>query len=323
VNCVRGKGLKSLILTKDSTDIDRRVRLEAFNWLSEQVRIHGDVLPRSVLAQGFEFENQRVPLVAPQGIFKPKLLPQIPLSITTTPEGPYDDSFGPDQLLLYRYRGTDPQHRDNAGLRMAMFRKVPLVYFHGVVPGKYLAVWPVFIVGDEPANLTFKVAVDDISIIGSDWENETESPLISDTGADARRAYITSSVRNRLHQRGFRERVLRAYRKQCAFCRLRHLELLEAAHIIPDGEPEGEPIVKNGISLCKFHHAAFDKFLLGVRPDYVIEVREDILKEKDGPMLLHGLQGLHHQKIILPRPKDLQPNSDLLERRYQKFRAAG
>ena len=323
MNCVRGKGLKSLILTKDSTDIDRRVRLEAFNWLSEQVRIHGDVLPRSVLAQGFEFENQRVPLVAPQGIFKPKLLPQIPLSITTTPEGPYDDSFGPDQLLLYRYRGTDPQHRDNAGLRMAMFRKVPLVYFHGVVPGKYLAVWPVFIVGDEPANLTFKVAVDDISIIGSDWENETESPLISDTGADARRAYITSSVRNRLHQRGFRERVLRAYRKQCAFCRLRHLELLEAAHIIPDGEPEGEPIVKNGISLCKFHHAAFDKFLLGVRPDYVIEVREDILKEKDGPMLLHGLQGLHHQKIILPRPKDLQPNSDLLERRYQKFRAAG
>jgi len=36
---------------------------------------------------------------------------------------------------------------------MAMFRKVPLIYFHGVVPGRYLAVWPVFIVGDEPENL--------------------------------------------------------------------------------------------------------------------------------------------------------------------------
>lgn len=304
-------------------DIDRRVRLAAFNWLGEQLRIHGDVLPRSILAQGFEFENQHVPLVAPQGIFKPRLLQQIPLSITTTPEGPYDDSFGPDGLLLYRYRGTDPQHRDNAGLRMAMFRKVPLVYFHGVVPGKYLAVWPVLIVGDEPENLTFKVAVDDLALIGSEWGAGAETPGVSDTGAEARRAYITSSVRNRLHQRGFRERVLRAYREQCAFCRLRHLELLEAAHIIPDGEPDGEPIVNNGISLCKLHHAAFDRLLLGVRPDYVIEVREDILKENDGPMLLHGLQGLHLQKLIVPRPTELRPNPDLLDRRYQRFKAVG
>ena len=29
------------------------------------------------------------------------------------------------------------------------------------------------------------------------------------------------------------------------------------------------------------------------------------------------------QKIILPRPKDLQPNPDLLDRRYQRFRSAG
>ena len=54
----------------DISDLDRKVRLTAFNWLDEQVSIHGDVLPRSVLSQGFEFEGQRVPLVAPQGIFK-------------------------------------------------------------------------------------------------------------------------------------------------------------------------------------------------------------------------------------------------------------
>jgi putative restriction endonuclease len=58
-------------------DLDQRVRLAAFKWLEEQVRIHGDVLPRSILSEGFEFENQRVPLVGPQGIFKPKLLPQL------------------------------------------------------------------------------------------------------------------------------------------------------------------------------------------------------------------------------------------------------
>ena len=62
------------------TDIDQRIRIAAFNWLDEQVGSHGDVLPRSILAQGFEFEGQRVPLVAPTGIFKPRVLPQMPLN---------------------------------------------------------------------------------------------------------------------------------------------------------------------------------------------------------------------------------------------------
>ena len=47
------------------------------------------------------------------------------------------------------------------------------------------------------------------------------------------------------------------------------------------------------MSLCRLHHAAFDRLLLGVHPDYVIHVRPDILYEIDGPMLKHGLQGLH------------------------------
>ena len=46
-------------------DIDLQVRLAAFNWLSEQVNSHGDVLLRKLLEQGFEFQGQRIPLVAP------------------------------------------------------------------------------------------------------------------------------------------------------------------------------------------------------------------------------------------------------------------
>jgi len=55
-------------------DIDLQVRIAAFNWLSEQVNSYGDVLPRKLLEQGFEFQSQRVPLIAPQGIFKPQIL---------------------------------------------------------------------------------------------------------------------------------------------------------------------------------------------------------------------------------------------------------
>ncbi len=84
-------GVSSTLLTKGMANLDQKVRIAAFNWLDEQVGIHGDVLPRSILAQGFEFERQRVLFVAPQGIFKPKFLPQMQLSITTTPKGPYDD----------------------------------------------------------------------------------------------------------------------------------------------------------------------------------------------------------------------------------------
>ncbi|HLC05402.1 MAG TPA: HNH endonuclease signature motif containing protein [Anaerolineales bacterium] len=84
----------------------------------------------------------------------------------------------------------------------------------------------------------------------------------------------------------------------------------------------GEPIVSNGIALCKLHHAAFDSFMLGVRPDHVIEVRVDILKEEDGPLLLHGLQGLHHTRMILPASKDQWPSPDSLAWKHERFRAA-
>ena len=189
------------------------------------------------------------------------------------------------------------------------------------MPGKYLAVWPVFIVGDIPEKLSFKVAVDDMAYLEKMRNGAVSKNMISDDDSIDRRVYITSAVRQRLHQRGFRERVLAAYRERCALCRLHHRELLDAAHIIPDNEPGGDPVVKNGISLCKLHHAAFDKLFLGIRSDYFVVIRHDVLNETDGPMLRHGLQGLHNSKLMLPRKVDLRPDPNLLERRWQRFKA--
>lgn len=300
---------------------DARVRAAAFEWLADQVARQGDVLPRSVVAEGFLLDGVRVPVVGPQGIFKPQVLREAPLSITTAPAGPYDDSFGPDGLLRYRYRGRDPQHPDNRRLRLAMERRLPLIYLHGIVPGKYLAAWPVFVVADDPAGLAFSVAVDDAAYLGL-------RPTVAHSGVhedadSARRVYVTAAVRVRLHQRAFRERVLEAYQRQCAFCRLRHEELLDAAHIVPDTEPAGEPVVRNGLALCTLHHAAFDRYFLGLRPDYVLEVRPDILQEDDGPTLVHAIQALHGTRIIVPRRRDLQPARELVEIRYQHFRQSG
>ncbi len=302
-------------MVANSTARDTRVRTSAFAWLREQVERHGDVLPRAVLAKGFQFEGERVPLLSPQGIFKPKVLTDGPLSIATTPESPYRDSFGQDGLLRYSYRGTNPQHRDNVGLREAMLKRLPLVYFHGLVPGKYLATWPVFVVKDEPARLVFSVAVDDAQHIGL----EADAQVAMDSATDnLRRSYATAAVKVRLHQRSFRERVLNAYKRQCAFCRFRHEEMLDAAHIVPDAHPEGEPLVQNGLALCTLHHAAFDRYFVGLRPDYVIEVRPDLLHEKDGPTLI-GIQSLHGKRIVLPSVKSQRPDSNLLSMRYRSF----
>ena len=225
---------------------------------------------------------------------------------------PYDDAFSADGLLLYRYRGIDIGHRDNVDLREAMRLQVPLIYYHGIVPGRYMASWPVYIVGDEPAALTFKVAVDDRQFVSV--------PVPETPETEIRRRYATRQVRQRLHQQTFRERVLAAYQQHCAICRLRHQELLEAAHIVADRDPEGEPKVSNGLALCKLHHAAFDCHIIGVNPDYRVEVRLDVLEEIDGPMLQHGLQGFHGSSLWLPSKESLKPDQHFLEERYALFR---
>lgn len=297
----------------NSSDLDYLVRNQVFEFLGELTKLHGDVLPIAPLRAGTWFRGERVPLLGPQGIFKPRIL-ELPLSITTAPNSPYDDSFTSEGMVRYRYRGTDPQHHDNVGLRAAMMHRRPLVYFHGVVPGRYVAAWPAFIVGDDPKRLCVTVAVDDKASLSTPMEH-----WVADDGSAARRKYITSAVKVRLHQRLFRERVLAAYREQCALCRLRHVSLLEAAHITPDSDPGGEPVVTNGVSLCKLHHAAFDQNILGIRPDYVVEIRSDILEEVDGPMLRFGLQEMHGSKINVPRREHLRPDKLALEQRYQSF----
>lgn len=305
--------------------IETRIRLRAFSFLEKLTLQYGLALPREVLAKGFDFEGKRVPLLGPQGIFKPAILQEVPISITTVPviEGkprPYADEAGPNGLILYKYRGDDPMHRDNTGLRMAMQKHIPLIYFYGLIPGKYAAEWPVYIVGDNPKALTFSVEFGEKQILVSSYD-EAFSSRIAETSS---RSYATVSTQRRLHQQSFRMRVMQAYRQCCAICRLKHSELLEAAHILPDNHPKGEPWVCNGLSLCKLHHAAYDSQILGIRPDLVIEIRNDILEESDGPMLMYGLKEWHNKKlVVIPHAARLRPRTDFLEERYELFRKAG
>jgi putative restriction endonuclease len=99
--------------------------------------------------------------------------------------------------------------------------------------------------------------------------------------------------------------------------------LLDAAHIIADKEDIGDPIIPNGLALCKIHHAAFDNNFIGINSDYIIKIRTDLLTETDGPMLRYGIQSLNNTKSILPLHKRHWPDKERLEQRYSDFLKAG
>ncbi len=228
-------------------------------------------------------------------------------------ERPYDDDMGPDGQLRYKWRGDNPMHHHNRALRQAMRDERPLIWFFGVGPATYFPVYPRYVVGEEPGLMQFIVAPEGVRNLHLDGAPVQEGI----------RRYVVREVKQRLHQPVFRATVMRAYRTRCSVCALGHSELLDAAHIVPDSDEAGIASVRNGLAMCKIHHAAFDAHILGVRPDKVVEIRKDLLEEIDGPMLQHGLKERHGQRLMaLPRSKAEQPDAERLELSYERFRAA-
>ena len=76
----------------------------------------------------------------------------------------------------------------------------------------------------------------------------------------------------------------------------------------------------NGLTLCKMHHAAYDRQILGITPTYQVRVNAKVLEEVDGPMLRHGIQEFHgKQLMVLPERRKERPDPVLLEQRFQGF----
>jgi putative restriction endonuclease len=294
-------------------DLDTRLRLAMFAHLDRVSAAHPEGISSEVI-NSFAFDGSPMRLIVQPGIRKPaQLSAALTIRTTYTPPGrdaPYEDEVGLDGTVRYKWRGTDAGHPDNRALREAMQRQVPLAYFYPVARGVYQAIYPVYLVEEDPQRHEFTVDV-------GEYVHTTDG---LDTSVDRR--YIRRLTLHRLHQVVFRPRVLRAYECRCALCRLGHPPLLDAAHILPDHHLRGDPVVPNGLAMCKIHHAAYDANIIGIRPDRIVEVRKDILAEIDGPMLRHGLQEMHGGTIFVPRSRREQPDPTRLEERYEQFRAA-
>lgn len=297
-------------------DDDARLRREAMQFLTVRTNDGLESITRDELLD-FTFDGDMFRLVdKTRGIRKPKEL-RSALSIMTTyrVEGaarPYEDEVGHDGFLRYKWSGTDPDHMDNRGLRAAMDLQVPLIWFYGVGVGQYQPIYPVYLVAEEPEKHQFVVAIEELRDL-----HRSDSPV-----EEVLRRYVRAETTQRLHQPVFRATVMRAYETRCAVCALGHGSLLDAAHIVPDGHEAGIASVRNGLALCKIHHAAYDVKMLGIRPDYVVEIREDLLAEVDGPMLEFGLKGRHGERLmVVPQNRTERPDRDLLDLSYQDFRS--
>jgi putative restriction endonuclease len=303
----------------------RKAALERVRLLQDRF---DDLIPVRALADGFQFEGQRISFGSfYSGIFRPKQLsgPAALCLVTAPPKlgrpAPYDDEFDEEtDRFTYHFRSPrspSPAARlqaesDNRALLAAHELAVPLIYFRGIAPSQYAVVAPAFVIAVDQTNRVVELQA------ALPVADTTPAGLVS--SEDVRR-YATREALVRLHQHRFRAAVLQAYRTRCAVCRLREATLLQAAHIIDDRNPWGNATVINGIALCAIHHLAYDRNLMGIDPDGVVHIAERLLKEIDGPMLQNGLQGFHGAPIVQPRRVEDRPDPQRLELRFAQFTA--
>ncbi|WP_396912037.1 HNH endonuclease [Mycolicibacterium sp.] len=292
------------------SEVELQLRRMIFDRLAEIVAEHGVVTRTQLEALPVGSGTRRI-IDRSRGIWNPQDL-NATLSVVSNPQGPYEDAHVSDSLFAYDYRAGSTDG-DNKKMRRAHNLALPIILLRTIRPGVFVPVFPVYVVADDISNRRFILALDESLRFFSDPLHLTS----------IEREYAQRTVKQRLHQPEFRGRILLAYQQRCTVCALRHGKLLDAAHIIGDDKPHGLPIVENGLSLCKIHHAAYDGDLLGVSPDYEVRINKALMEESDGPMLRHGLQEMDGRSLSLPsRPAD-RPSRDRLAERFDQFLAAG
>lgn len=300
---------------------DQRIRLAAVEHV-KQLGLSGTFSSDQLYA-GFTVDGTRIPLTNPQrGIFKPVHMRYL-LSVKTVFPARgrkvwYDDQREVheqinrgNELIDYAFMGDDPKAADNRWLREARDEQIPILYFLGVAPQRWMAIWPTYVAEWFATELKARLAFGVPAQVNIDADFPTAPE----------RRYGLRMVRQRLHQSTFREAVLTAYEGRCALTGLPEPRLLDAAHIVADVNAEfGQPVVTNGLPLSKLHHAAFDANLIGIDPDYRIHISDSLLSMNDGPMFEQGLKALAGRELRLPKRDADRPDRNRLALRFASFR---
>lgn len=287
---------------------EQAIRYDVFRWLDAAFIGRGGYEISRAELLSYSFLGERIPLLdTGRGIRNPATFRSTLSIMSGWKKNRYQDFEDENGWIEYSYR--DQEAGDNLKLIRAYELRAPLVYFRAVREGYYFPYYPIVIAENDRVERKVRFPLDHgLGFLGDPLEYSEDQ-----------RRYADSVVRTRLHQPIFRARVLRAYASACTICDLKHPQLLDAAHIVADTDPRGVPNVTNGLAMCKIHHAAYDRDLLGITPDHEVRIASDLLEEVDGPMLRHGLQDMHGRLIRVPTNRNARPARDLLAEKFAQF----
>lgn len=117
----------------------------------------------------------------------------------------------------------------------------------------------------------------------------------------------------------FRRIVTSVYGYRCAFCGLQVFnnsdKIVDGAHIKPFSQFYDDRI-SNGLSLCKNHHWAFDRFWFAINDDYTILVSDNL--HEDSPHAT-PMKDFHGRQILLPNNSVHHPRQDAIAWHRQIF----
>lgn len=290
-----------------SAEDELAIRQDVFRWLDDLFIGRGGYEISRAELLNYSYRGERIPLLdTGRGIRNPVSFRSTLSIMSGWKANKYRDFEDENGWIEYSYR--DQEGGDNTKLIRAAELEDPIVYFRAVRDGYYLPYYPITVTNDSDARVVRFPLEQVLTLLGD--------PLLY---SEQQKRYADSIVRARLHQPLFRARVLVAYASACTICDLKHAELLDAAHILGDRHESGVPHVTNGLAMCKIHHAAYDRSLLGITADYEVRIDRELLDEVDGPMLRHGLQDMHGRSIRLPSNRNARPNRDRLAEKFAEF----
>ena len=145
----------------------------------------------------------------------------------------------------------------------------------------------------------------------SKQDNQSEQSLLNDStfsAFDKTKTKKTTKISVRINQGRFRLSVLNRYGCECAVCYVKNAKLLDAAHLVGKSN-NGSDDPRNGIVLCKNHHAAFDKGLFYINPISL----ELVFVDTSASDLMITKNDISHLKM--------KPHSLALEHRWKEFKA--
>ena len=300
------------------------IRAAAIQWLGSLVEQSGtNVLPWGKIKAGFRFRGEEVYLASKAvGIFKPEQIDDgAPLSIKQVCPSragrvpPYEDRELETGVVSYRLERNGERSIYNQYLVKAAQAMCPLVYMRGVADALYEVIFPVFVRNVDFAEGCAKIDLDPLEQEAAfGWTDAQIAEPLS-------RRYSIGLRKTRLHQQGFRQRVLLAYGFRCALTGFPLPDLLEAAHIVSDAKG-GEASVQNGIALSRLHHVAYEQNLLGIDPDGHVHLGEILKATRDGPLFEHGMLRLEGCRLRFPAFEGHHPSRAFLAEKYEEFKSA-